>query len=226
MLFHLAVAERDVPMTIRLLGGEMLRWSDTGGGARPAGGDVFEELLRRIAQSGRVLLAGHHSPQLLEVLLASCDQVTCLVRSLPDATDLEAAHPRSRDRRRRSGPVPRRTHLRPGRGLRRDRAADHAESGELSWSQCLGLFSRLLRPEGQLVVAVENALGSRRAHQAGPQGPGPGSSLAAGRCPDPACRPGRPRDGSAGQRALPPIISTPATRRRNSRWRSSVVGPP
>jgi len=72
-----------------LIGAEMLEWSD-----EPVGGDVLAELIRHvIAPGARVLLAGPHATHLTDVLADRCTELTCVVRGLPDATELAARYP-------------------------------------------------------------------------------------------------------------------------------------
>src|SRR5690348_4501527 len=76
---------------VRLIGGEMLKWSDEAGdsGRLPVRGAVLAELLTQVVPSGsRVLFAGPHDRALVRQVARRAASVTCLLRSLSDGSDL------------------------------------------------------------------------------------------------------------------------------------------
>ena len=118
------------PANLRLIGGEMLGWSDEQGrGAR--GGRAFDPLLGAVANPGaHVLVAGPHDRLLVKRLLGHGAKVTCLLRSYPDSISAgKAAGARAR----------RADAARPCVGVRRECcAADGVATApsRCSWSSC------------------------------------------------------------------------------------------
>src|SRR5688572_26692572 len=86
------------PWGVRLLGGEMLLWSDDDDPAvvsvaPAAAGALLGELAARVVQPGdRILVAGPHPRGLPELLAGRDARVTFVLRSLPDARALARAH--------------------------------------------------------------------------------------------------------------------------------------
>jgi hypothetical protein len=146
--------------TPRLIGGEMLLWSDLSGehGPGPVSGAAVTPLLA--AARGRVLVAGPHDPALLDALPSGTD-VTVLVRGVPDAEQLA---------RRPELTVlcggPAKLTAEPAfdtivalAGLER---LGTAESDELTWAETLGLLRSALTSDGVLILGAENPMGMRR----------------------------------------------------------------
>ncbi len=150
-------------MTIRLIGGEMLAWSDLDGGhgPGPVRGSVLAPLLG--TAHGRTLVAGPHDPALIDALEVT--DLTLLVRGVPDAEALAA---RYADRpgvavwcgspEKLAGEPPFDTVIALD-GLAR---LSSVEGVQLSWSGALELLIGALRPGGRLLISVENLLGLHR----------------------------------------------------------------
>ncbi len=147
----------------RLIGGEMLSWSDVRhpGERAPAYGDVLAQLLGAVVSAGeRVLIAGPHDTRLLDALHARHVRVTYLVRSLPDATAAAA-----RGVEVLCGTLPK-----LGVEERYDAvvALDglhrlcSVEGPQYDWAESLHALRRTLRPGGALLLGVENELGVHR----------------------------------------------------------------
>ncbi|RZU51745.1 hypothetical protein EV385_3578 [Krasilnikovia cinnamomea] len=152
------------PQTVRLIGGEMPAWSDRRPGERPpAGGPVLAHLLGRLAAllpaGGRALIAGPHDDAILAGLAAHTD-VTCLLRSQPDAdgltgrgvTVLCGTLAKLTDTDRYDIVV-------ALDGL--DRLCS-VEGPQYDWAEALQVLRRTLRPGGTLLLTVENELGVHR----------------------------------------------------------------
>lgn len=150
----------------RLIGGEMLLWSDLDGthGPGPAGGPALAAIFN--AARGRVLVAGPHDPALLDGL----NDATVLVRGIPDAEAL-AARPGAAAGEDRPGltvlcggpaklaaEAPFDTVIALA-GLER---LGTAEDDELTWADTLALLRGALKPDGVLVLGVENPMGVQR----------------------------------------------------------------
>ncbi|MFC0509132.1 class I SAM-dependent methyltransferase [Micromonospora costi] len=143
---------------IELPGGEMLTWSDLPE-KRLADGGPLAALAARIAPPGsRVLLAGPHDPALLDRLAHA--EVTCLLRSYPDAVALA-------DRTARvlvGGPAGLPDGelfdvVVAGAGLA---AVESVEGARLGWDGVLARLAGALRPGGALLLRVDNPLGLGR----------------------------------------------------------------
>jgi hypothetical protein len=150
-------------MTVTLLGGEMLLWSDLDAthGPVPAGGAASRPLLAAV--SGRTLVAGPHAPELIDALPA--EQITVLVRGLADA---EALHARYAGRPgvtvwcgslEKVAAVPAYDTVVALDGLDRLRSA---EADELPWDETLAELVSVLRPGGRLLLGAENLFGLHR----------------------------------------------------------------
>lgn len=155
------------PAAVRLIGGEMIEWSDTGHDL--PGGEALEALiLNSVPAGGDVLLAGPHRAELVGLLLAHCARVTCLLRSLPDATELHGRYGGSGDLTVLCGgleslsadtvPGPFDAVVAAG-GFRRLGTPDGAPLG---WADGLRRLTAPLASGGTLVMAVENELGVHR----------------------------------------------------------------
>ncbi|MGW3602082.1 class I SAM-dependent methyltransferase [Micromonospora sp. NPDC005161] len=143
---------------IALPGGEMLAWSDLPE-QRPADGGALAALAARIVPPGaRVLLAGPHDPGMLDRLAHA--EVTCLLRSYPDAVAMAARTARVVV----GGPA----------GLPQDERFDvviagagldpveSVEGARQGWDGVLGRLADALSPGGTLLLRVDNPLGLHR----------------------------------------------------------------
>jgi hypothetical protein len=72
---------------VRIVRGEIQPWTDYEGARRPAGGPVLRALLADLlpATASRVLIAGPHGRDVIELVAARCERVTVLLRSVSDA---------------------------------------------------------------------------------------------------------------------------------------------
>jgi len=132
-------------MNPRLIGGEMLLWSDLS----PVGGDVLTPLLDLAA--GRTLVAGPHDPALLT------GDPTLLVRGLPDAEALaERFTVLCGSPAKLAGEWDTIVAL---DGLER---LGSAEEPQLSWGETLDHLLAVLDPAGTLLLGVENYFGLHR----------------------------------------------------------------
>ncbi|AGZ46455.1 hypothetical protein [Actinoplanes friuliensis] len=139
---------------IRLLGDEMLQWSDPA----PVRGEALFPLVA--VAHGRTLIAGPHGPALIGQVPA--DDLTLLVRGLTDGEALAARFPAATVcvgglAKFTAGP-PFDTVI----ALAGLEPLTSAEGVELSWGESLDLLLGLLRPGGTLLLGVENFLGLHR----------------------------------------------------------------
>ncbi|WP_449062874.1 hypothetical protein [Planomonospora algeriensis] len=160
----------EAPPNVRLVGGEMLTWSD--GLHGPGDADCLRELVRRVLPSpGRVLVAGPHPEGLLPWLAGCAASVAVLLRSFPDALELGNRHLGGEGLTVYCGE--------PGRmdvpggfdtvlvldGFRRLRSA---EAPETSWQETFSELARFVAPGGALVLTVANGMGIDRLAEAKP----------------------------------------------------------
>ncbi|GAA0473098.1 hypothetical protein Ade02nite_86790 [Paractinoplanes deccanensis] len=121
-----------------------------------AGGALFGHLAAHLPAGAEVLVAGPHDDALIDAL-AGRATVTCLLRSQPEAIELEA-----RGVRVLCGTLPKVTEAERYDvvvaldGLGR---LCSVEGPQLDWAESLQALKRLLRPGGTLLLAVENELG-------------------------------------------------------------------
>ncbi|MFI7076956.1 hypothetical protein ACIBO1_06665 [Micromonospora sp. NPDC049903] len=147
----------------RLLGGEMLAWSDLDGsrGPGPVGGPTLAALLTAVG--GRTLVVGPHHPDLLDTVPSP--DLTILVRGLADAETLAARYAdRPEVQVYCGGPErlpasPQYDSLVALDGLGR---LASVEGPELSWTDRFDLLTSMLRPTGRLLLGAENPLGLHR----------------------------------------------------------------
>ncbi|MEV6306185.1 hypothetical protein AB0M02_42705 [Actinoplanes sp. NPDC051861] len=141
---------------IQMIGGEMPEYAEE---RPPAGGDLYRHLLDRLPARTRVLVAGPHDDALIDALTPGLE-VTCLVRSQPDAERLSA-----RGVRVLCGTLPKLTET--------DRfdtvvALDGVgrlcspEGPQYDWTESVRALKRTLRPGGTLLLTVGNELGVHR----------------------------------------------------------------
>ncbi|MER7362090.1 hypothetical protein [Nonomuraea wenchangensis] len=185
----------EAPGNVRLVGGEMLLWSDMAdmsGGVTDWRGAALELIRRMVPASGKVLLVGPHPQTVVDeviaqagltgeesaapagvaedetVLTSLAGRVAVLVRSYPDACALAERHPA----------------LDVFCGRLEAFAADEpydlvlaldgllrthsAEAPAASWAESLDALSALVAPGGRLVLGVHNDLGVDRIVEARP----------------------------------------------------------
>jgi SAM-dependent methyltransferase len=141
---------------IRMIGGEMAAFTEV---RAPAGGALYGYLVDQLPAGADVLVAGPHTVDLVEALAARAT-VTCLLRSQPDAIELDergldvqcGTISKLADTERYDVVV-------ALDGL--DRLCS-VEGPQYDWSETLQALKRTLRPGGMLLLAVENELGVHR----------------------------------------------------------------
>jgi hypothetical protein len=141
---------------IRLIGGEMPGWTED---RPPAGGALVGYLADQLPAGVSVLVAGPHEHALIDALAARTS-VTCLVRSQPEAIELDA---RGLDvlcgTLAKLADADRWDVVVALDGL--DRLCS-VEGPQFDWAESLQSLKRALRPGGTLLLAVENELGVHR----------------------------------------------------------------
>ncbi|MGI5269048.1 hypothetical protein ACQEUU_07865 [Nonomuraea sp. CA-218870] len=149
------------PGNVRLVGGEMLLWSDTGDVT--GWGPVALELLDRLLPgAARVLLVGPHPVGLVDRVAARAGSVAAVLRSFPDACALGERHPDADvhcgrlDLLALDGPYDLVLAL---DGLAR---AHSAEAPAVPWGESLAALAGLVAPGGRLALGVRNDLGVDR----------------------------------------------------------------
>jgi SAM-dependent methyltransferase len=149
-----------VPPNLRLIGGEMLAWSDP----RPARGRVLAHFARAACPpDGRVLVAGPHERGLIEDLASAGAgggaAVTCLLRSYADSATLAEHLPGVQvlcGSLAKLGPDEQFDVIVALDGLHR---LTSVEGLNLSWGEALDALLGALRPGGRLLFTLENLLG-------------------------------------------------------------------
>ncbi|MFG1698129.1 hypothetical protein [Nonomuraea sp. NPDC049309] len=160
----------EAPANVRLIGGEMLLWSDMSGigGVTEWRGAALELIRRLVPPDGRVLLVGPHPQAVVDDVVARAGAAAVLVRSFPDARALGERHPE--------------LEVFCGRlevldvaepydlvlaldGLLRTHSAEAPAS---AWSESLAALAGLTKPGGRLVLVVRNDLGIDRFIEARP----------------------------------------------------------
>ncbi|MEV4349816.1 hypothetical protein AB0J83_35610 [Actinoplanes sp. NPDC049596] len=155
-------------MTVTLLGGEMLQWSDLDGthGPAPVGspgaasgpGPALRPLLGAV--TGRTLVAGPHAPELIEALTTGA--VTVLARGLADAEALDAKLDVTvwAGSLEKVAATPTFDTIVALDGL--DRLCSVEAETLDGWDQRLTHLLALLRPGGRLLLGLENLFGLHR----------------------------------------------------------------
>ncbi|GAA2210770.1 hypothetical protein GCM10009850_062290 [Nonomuraea monospora] len=160
----------EAPANVRLIGGEMLLWSDMSamGGVTEWRGAALELIRRTIPEDGRVLLVGPHPRALVDDVVARAHSAAVLLRSYPDACALGARHPGLEVYCGRlellDADEPYDLVLAMD-GLLRTHSA---EAPAAAWSESLGALADLVAPGGTLVLGVRNDLGVDRFIEARP----------------------------------------------------------
>ncbi|NJP93345.1 hypothetical protein HCN51_28525 [Nonomuraea sp. FMUSA5-5] len=160
----------EAPGNVRLIGGEMLLWSDlsTIGGVTEWRGAALELIRRTIPGRGRVLLVGPHPRALVDDVVARAPSAAVLLRSYPDACALGARHPELEVFCGRlevlDADEPYDLVLAMD-GLLRTHSA---EAPAAAWNESLGALAALVAPGGTLVLGVRNDLGVDRFIEARP----------------------------------------------------------
>ncbi|MGK5680483.1 hypothetical protein [Actinoplanes sp. URMC 104] len=141
---------------IEMIGGEMPSFTED----RPrAGGALFGYLAGQLPAGAEVLIAGPHTDELIDALAARA-AVTCLVRSEPEAIELDARGITTLCGSLAKLPADEKYEVVVALdGL--DRLCS-VEDAQLDWVECLQALKRALRPGGTLLLAVENELGVHR----------------------------------------------------------------
>jgi hypothetical protein len=161
------------PPGVRLIGGEMLSWSDddAAAGRVPTGSGVLSELTARILpRGGHALIVGPHSRQLVDLVAEHCPLVTCLLRSLPDARALGGRYADHRGFTVQCGGFEKFSAREPYDvivafdGFERLVSVD---GRDLSWAESFERVAALLAPGGLLLLGAENELGLHRLVDAG-----------------------------------------------------------
>lgn len=157
----------EAPGNVRLIGGEMLLWSDTADvtGWRAAALELLDRLL---PGAPRVLLVGPHPMELVDRVAGLAASATAVLRSFPDACALGGRHPGidvhcgRLDQLDLDEPYDLVLAL---DGLARTHSA---EAPALPWRRSLTALAGYVAPGGRLVLGVRNDLGVDRLLEARP----------------------------------------------------------
>ncbi|MEV4391906.1 hypothetical protein [Nonomuraea sp. NPDC049607] len=160
----------EAPDNVRLIGGEMLLWSDLSNmaGVTDWRGAALELVGRMIPATGRVLLVGPHPQVLVDDVVGRAGETAVLLRSYPDACALGERHPELAVHCGRldvfDADEPYELVLALD-GLLRTHSA---EAPAAAWIESLHALSALVAPGGRLVLGVRNDLGVDRFIEARP----------------------------------------------------------
>jgi hypothetical protein len=158
------MSDHDVPDSVQLLGGELPTWSDLDSPwPVPQPAAQFPVVAEALVGRSRVLVAGPHGPELIGAVLAAGGEVTCLVRSIPDARTLAERF----DGQKVSvvcGSLERfkESNFDAVVALDDVRRLYSPEGPEPTFATGTSDLRRLLASDGVLVLAVENELGVHR----------------------------------------------------------------
>ncbi|MBF8187628.1 hypothetical protein ITP53_18175 [Nonomuraea sp. K274] len=160
----------EVPENVRLIGGEMLLWSDMSHMESMTDwrGAALELVRRMVPAEVRVLLVGPHPYLLVDDVVARASSVDVLLRSYPDACALGERHPEPEvfcgrlDLFEAEEPYDLVLAL---DGLLRTHSA---EAPAAAWIESLDALAGLVAPGGRLVLGVRNDLGVDRFIEARP----------------------------------------------------------
>jgi SAM-dependent methyltransferase len=164
------MSDQDVPESVRLIGGEMPTWSDLDSPwPVPGPGAVVPVLAEVLAGRSRVLLAGPHAPELVAAVRAVSGELTCLVRSIPDARRLAETFDGDKLQvvcgsleRASSDAYAEEADFDAVVALDDVRRLYSPEGPEPLFGTAVADLRRLLASDGVLVLAVENDLGVHR----------------------------------------------------------------
>ncbi len=150
---------------LELPGGEMLTWSDQPVDHAAGDGHALAALAEHAVPKGaRVLLAGHHDLAVVDLLLAREADLTCLVRGYSDGEKLSA----------RAGGTGMRVIVGSLATLESDARFDavlalsglpgigSTEGAQLDWDATLARLARAVRPDGVLMIRLDNPMGLNR----------------------------------------------------------------
>ncbi|PZG14473.1 hypothetical protein [Nonomuraea aridisoli] len=162
----------EAPENVRLIGGEMLLWSDMSAvaGVTEWQGAALELIRRLLPAGGRVLLVGPHPQPLVDEVVANAAAAAVLLRSFPDACALGERHP---DLTVFCGRLEALDVEEPYDlvlaldGLLRTHSAEAPAS---AWKESLAALAGLVAPGGRLALGVRNDLGVDRFLEARPAG--------------------------------------------------------
>ncbi|WP_188191020.1 hypothetical protein [Nonomuraea sp. SYSU D8015] len=160
----------DAPENVRLIGGEMLLWSDMSNrdGITDWRGAALELISRMLPPSGRVLLVGPHPQAVVDQVAAHAPSAAVLLRSYPDACALGERHPGLAVYCGRlevfAAEEPYDLVLALD-GLLRTHSA---EAPAAAWIESLDALAAHVAPGGRLVLGVRNDLGVDRFLEARP----------------------------------------------------------
>ncbi|SDH87803.1 hypothetical protein [Nonomuraea jiangxiensis] len=160
----------EAPENVRLIGGEMLLWSDmsTMGGVTDWRVAALDLVRRMIPESGRVLLVGPHPQLLVDDVVERASDPAVLLRSYPDACALGERHPGLAVFCGRlevfEAEQPYDLVLALD-GLLRTHSA---EAPAAAWIESLDALAALVAYGGRLVLGVRNDLGVDRFQEARP----------------------------------------------------------
>jgi hypothetical protein len=165
----------EAPENVRLIGGEMLLWSDSShtSGVTDWRG-VALELVRRLLPMeeeggrARVLLVGPHPRGLVDEVVARAASVAVLLRSYPDACALAERHPDLAVYCGRLSALPESAPYDLVLALDGLRRTHSAEEVAPPWRESLGALAALVAPGGRFVLSVSNDLGVDRFVEARP----------------------------------------------------------
>ncbi|TDD28867.1 hypothetical protein E1286_46740, partial [Nonomuraea terrae] len=159
----------ETPENVRLIGGEMLLWSDMSAvaGVTEWQGAALELIRRLLPAGGRVLLVGPHPQPLVDEVVANA-AAAVLLRSYPDACELGERHPGLAVfcGRLEALDVEEPYDLVLALdGLLRTHSAEAPAS---AWKESLAALAGLVAPGGRLALGVRNDLGVDRFLEARP----------------------------------------------------------
>ncbi|MFC0623509.1 hypothetical protein [Kribbella deserti] len=158
------MSDQDVPASVQLIGGELPTWSDFDSPwPVPQPGAQFPVVAEALLGRSRILLAGPHGPELVGAVLSTGVEVTCLVRSIPDAITLAERF----DGQKVSVACGSLERFKDGQfdavvALDDVRRLYSPEGPEPTFANGTADLRRLLATDGVLVLAVENELGAHR----------------------------------------------------------------
>ncbi|MCG5217243.1 hypothetical protein [Streptosporangium sp. KLBMP 9127] len=164
-----------MPENLRLVGGEMLLWSDEpvrADGRDDSGGAVLRELVgRAVPAPGRVLLVGPHPEGFVEWLAGRARSVAVALRSFPDARRLAARHAGHDGVTVYCGRLEKLSATQPYDvvlALDGFERVHSAESPDHPWRDTLAEVVRLVAAGGTLILSARNELGVQAFAEAKP----------------------------------------------------------